>query len=98
MNQIFQSQRTVLKTLTVSPSLLLLCIIYVCIGDAVEDDEQRMERKYPSLLRQYGTEAPPLPPRPPETLPPGPDTPPSLSDDSDDAYEKPPPPSTRPPG
>ena len=73
-----------------------------------------MERKYPSLSRQYGTQEsrihdvddlpPPLPPRPPDTLPPSHITSytPSLSedDDSDDAYEKPPPPppTTRPPG
>lgn len=77
-----------------------------------EDEDERMERKFPSLSRQYGTQdsrvhdvdiPPPLPPRPPDTLPPSRITShtPSLSEeDSDDAYEKPPPPppSTRPPG
>ncbi len=100
------SLKIVWMTVTVSHSVYIhpYVVPYVAnTGDSEEAEEDRMERKYPGLNRQYGRPSddvpPPLPPRPPDTLPP------PLDDDddddsSDDAYEKPPPPppSTRPPG
>ncbi len=115
MNQSCQNQRrTAWTILTVSHTSHTLTHTLTHhtpshTGDGEEDEDERMERKYPGLSRQYGRPSeelpPPLPPRPPDTLPPDysprpPDTlPPDYSDDSDDAYERPPPPpTTRPPG